>query len=152
MKGAIALFGLKGRFRQPRAKPWVLGFPIQSGDPERVVHTSVHRAPIAGLPHNRRFPAGYRRGLSGVWRGIIKPMRFRKLRIVWSVAWGMVAVLLCVLWVRSYWTGDYLICDLGFDRFSLYSDSGGFIITESASNHDRWRSPVGNRLRTLLPG
>ena len=30
-------------------------------------------------------------------------MRFRKLRIAWSVAWGVLAVLLCVLWVRSYW-------------------------------------------------
>jgi hypothetical protein len=30
-------------------------------------------------------------------------MRFRKLRIAWSVTWGVVAVLLIVLWVRSYW-------------------------------------------------
>jgi hypothetical protein len=30
------------------------------------------------------------------------PMRFRKLRIAWSVAWGLAAVLLIVLWVRSY--------------------------------------------------
>ena len=29
-------------------------------------------------------------------------MRYRKLRIAWSVGWGVVAVLLCVLWVRSY--------------------------------------------------
>jgi hypothetical protein len=29
-------------------------------------------------------------------------MRFRKLRIAWSVFWGLVAVLLIVLWVRSY--------------------------------------------------
>ena len=29
-------------------------------------------------------------------------MRFRKLRIAWSVGWGIAAVLLCVLWVRSY--------------------------------------------------
>ena len=33
-------------------------------------------------------------------------MRFRKLRIAWSVAWGVVAVLLIVLWVRSYWRWD----------------------------------------------
>jgi hypothetical protein len=34
-------------------------------------------------------------------------MKYRKLRIAWSVAWGLVAVLLCVLWVRSYsyWDG-----------------------------------------------
>jgi hypothetical protein len=29
-------------------------------------------------------------------------MRFRKLRIAWSVGWGLLAVLLIVLWVRSY--------------------------------------------------
>jgi hypothetical protein len=29
-------------------------------------------------------------------------MRFRKLRIAWSVGWGLACVLLIVLWVRSY--------------------------------------------------
>ena len=29
-------------------------------------------------------------------------MRYRKLRIAWSVACGVVALLLCVLWMRSY--------------------------------------------------
>ncbi len=33
-------------------------------------------------------------------------MKHRKLRIAWSVAWGIVVVLLCVLWVRSYSTHD----------------------------------------------
>ncbi len=33
-------------------------------------------------------------------------MRFRKLRIAWSVGWGLAAVLLIVLWVRSYWLQD----------------------------------------------
>jgi hypothetical protein len=36
------------------------------------------------------------------------PMKYRKLRIAWSVAWGTVAVLLCVLWMRSYWRFDLL--------------------------------------------
>jgi hypothetical protein len=35
-------------------------------------------------------------------------MNYRKLRIVWSVAWGVVAVLLCTLWIRSYWHTDSL--------------------------------------------
>jgi hypothetical protein len=30
-------------------------------------------------------------------------MKFRKLRIAWSVCWGLIAVLLTALWVRSYW-------------------------------------------------
>jgi hypothetical protein len=29
-------------------------------------------------------------------------MKYRKLRIVWSVSWGIVAVLLVALWVRSF--------------------------------------------------
>jgi hypothetical protein len=35
-------------------------------------------------------------------------MRLSKLRIAWSVAWGLLAVLLCVLWVRSYYHVDAL--------------------------------------------
>jgi len=30
-------------------------------------------------------------------------MKLRKLRVAWSVAWGVLAVLLIALWVRSYW-------------------------------------------------
>jgi hypothetical protein len=33
-------------------------------------------------------------------------MRFRKLRIAWSVLWGLACVLLVVLWVRSYWNRE----------------------------------------------
>src|SRR6476659_8348295 len=33
-------------------------------------------------------------------------MRFRKLRIAWSVFWGIVCLLLIALWVRSYWKYD----------------------------------------------
>ena len=33
-------------------------------------------------------------------------MRFRKLRLAWSVSWGLAAVLLVVLWVRSNRTLD----------------------------------------------
>jgi hypothetical protein len=34
-------------------------------------------------------------------------MTFRYLRIAWSVAWGVLAVLLCMLWMRSYWWWDW---------------------------------------------
>ena len=37
--------------------------------------------------------------------------RFRKLRIAWSVFWGVLAVLLCVQWVRSYWWVDAIGVD-----------------------------------------
>jgi hypothetical protein len=33
-------------------------------------------------------------------------MRFRKLRIAWSVGWGLLAVLLIALWVRSIYFVD----------------------------------------------
>jgi hypothetical protein len=36
-------------------------------------------------------------------------MKFRKLRIAWSVGWGIGCLLLVVLWVRSYW-----VCDVVF--------------------------------------
>jgi hypothetical protein len=35
-------------------------------------------------------------------------MKHRNLRIAWSVAWGLVAVFLCILCVRSYWYADQL--------------------------------------------
>jgi hypothetical protein len=35
-------------------------------------------------------------------------MKYRKLRIAWSVGWGVLAVLLCVLWVRSYYRRESL--------------------------------------------
>jgi hypothetical protein len=33
-------------------------------------------------------------------------MKYRKLRIAWSMAWGLVCVLLIALWMRSYWRYD----------------------------------------------
>ena len=33
-------------------------------------------------------------------------MKYRKLRIAWSVTWGVAAVLLIALWVRSYSVHD----------------------------------------------
>jgi hypothetical protein len=38
-------------------------------------------------------------------------MKYRKLRIAWSVAWGVVAVLLCTLWMRSYSRFDTVSCE-----------------------------------------
>ena len=43
--------------------------------------------------------------VSPIYATADSPMRFRKLRIAWSVAWGVWRVLLIVLWVRSYWMG-----------------------------------------------
>jgi hypothetical protein len=60
-------------------------------------------------------------------------MTFRKLRIAWSVVWGVVAVLLVVLWARSYqkwdtiWSPSIITHDAGMSSneggayFFLYS-------------------------------
>ena len=37
-----------------------------------------------------------------------RPKLSRALRITWTAFWGIACVLLCVLWVRSYWLGDGL--------------------------------------------
>ena len=39
----------------------------------------------------------------------VHSMKFRKLRIAWSVGWGLAALLLCVLWVRSYWQVEQVL-------------------------------------------
>ncbi len=53
-------------------------------------------------------------------------MNYRKLRIAWSVFWGWAAVLLIVLWMRSYWRIQHIIWngetkafDVSFDRGQL---------------------------------
>ncbi len=50
-------------------------------------------------------------------------VRFRKLRIAWSVFWCAAAVLLIVFWVRSYWQTDYLHCQ-SFPSFFIQSQKG----------------------------
>ena len=35
-------------------------------------------------------------------------MKYSKLRIAWSVVWGLAAVLLLALWARSNWREDYV--------------------------------------------
>ncbi len=50
-------------------------------------------------------------------------MKHRKRRIAWSVAWGIVAVLLVALWVRSYWWLDDV--SPAYPRqFSIDSETG----------------------------
>jgi hypothetical protein len=39
-------------------------------------------------------------------------MRFRKLRIAWSVGWGVLCLLAIVFWIRSYHRVDLLIWKL----------------------------------------
>src|SRR4051794_25226064 len=52
-------------------------------------------------------------------------MKFRKLRIAFSVACGIACVLLVVLWIRSYWWHDAVYGPLpGNHRFDLSAACG----------------------------
>ena len=51
-------------------------------------------------------------------------MKYRKLRIAWSVVWGILCVLLIVLWVRGYSTADGFAGMLGQQGIMAHSDKG----------------------------
>jgi hypothetical protein len=51
-------------------------------------------------------------------------MKFRKLRIAWSVFSGLACVLVMLLWVRSYWWADFLNAPIGANGYSLSSVRG----------------------------
>src|SRR5262245_26868849 len=51
-------------------------------------------------------------------------MKYRKLRIAWSITWGVMATLLCVLWVRSYWWDEAIQIAPAKYVCILESDSG----------------------------
>jgi len=61
-------------------------------------------------------------------------MRFRKLRIAWSVAWGVAAVLLVALCVRSYFVAEHY----GFNtKLSVALARGGISLFYSHSTYGR---------------
>src|SRR6476659_989396 len=64
-------------------------------------------------------------------------MRFRKLRIGWSVLCGIVCVLLIVLWVRSYSQPEWKFLRLTTKQGLLLKSNGG--IGEVASFDDAAR-------------
>jgi hypothetical protein len=51
-------------------------------------------------------------------------MKYRKLRIAWSVAWGVVAVLSILLWIRSNWYQDGWNYQSGTERCYIRSEVG----------------------------
>ena len=56
-------------------------------------------------------------------------MRYRKLRIAWSVVWGLASVLLVVLWVRSYWRVDTVRMSATANRvFQVSVAPGRFLV------------------------
>jgi hypothetical protein len=67
-------------------------------------------------------------------------MRYRKLRIAWSVVWGLAAVLLCVLWVRSYWWLDELRAKPLKRQLTASSLSGKLVFEGGSAPSNFWSS------------
>jgi hypothetical protein len=67
------------------------------------------------------------------------PMRFRKLRITWSVMWGTLAVLLCVLWVRSYYVHDFIFKNRTPALVTMTGSNGGTVYFVRSAI---WSGPV----------
>jgi hypothetical protein len=60
-------------------------------------------------------------------------MRFRKRRIAWSMAWGVVAILLVALWVRSYAVFD----SVGIGSHCVSSVNGRLYFDENFIGKDQ---------------
>jgi hypothetical protein len=60
-------------------------------------------------------------------------MRFRKLRIAWSVVCGILCLLLTALWVRSYLRWD-VVCQDKWAAFIAVSSSRGYVQLVAADN------------------
>jgi len=59
-------------------------------------------------------------------------MRFRKLRIAWSVAWGIASLLLIAVWVRSYfWTDQVTRQDSSTKFIAITSGDGRLLFGDS---------------------
>jgi hypothetical protein len=62
-------------------------------------------------------------------------MNFRKLRIAWSVLWGLAAALLIVLWVRSYTIHDEAWWPRSNVGFVVASVSGHILLSSEESSY-----------------
>src|SRR5262245_13976922 len=85
-------------------------------------------------------------------------MRYRKLRIAWSVGCGLLAVLLIVLWIRSYWVGDFIRFPASETSVNVFSVRRTFSIsvTPGPVNPPRnweWESQLVSRMMPVIgPG
>ncbi len=74
-------------------------------------------------------------------------MRYRKLRIAWSVVWGLVAVLLCVLWVRSFnWFDDLaFLFNNSQSMMALQTEPGSLVWTKQEAGGDTFSKEYYSR-------
>ena len=77
-------------------------------------------------------------------------MKHRKLRIVWSVAWGVVAVVLVALWVRSYQADEAISFRWPGGRLIEFGHMSGMcaVITHDNLNFD-FDGPVTDKMERI---
>jgi hypothetical protein len=68
-------------------------------------------------------------------------MRFRKLRITWTVLCGIACVLLCLLWVRSNLLRDYFWANSSRSMLGITSMHGGILFQISFGPTDLGPNP-----------
>lgn len=62
-----------------------------------------------------------------------RPRLVRGLRIAWTAVFGILCVLLILLWVRSYWSVDYVDTSKALHNWHVASRKGEILISESYS-------------------
>jgi hypothetical protein len=67
-------------------------------------------------------------------------MKYRKLRIAWSVVWGILCLLLVVLWVRSYWWVEALYLPVPRYRAVGVGIIPGSLAFDIALSETPWRT------------
>jgi hypothetical protein len=69
-------------------------------------------------------------------------MRYRKLRIAWSVGCGIACVLLIVLWVRSYLNYEDAMWRSATDSLCVHSGLGHVLVVEQPGNKPQYAFPM----------
>jgi hypothetical protein len=87
-----------------------------------------------------------------LWGSVDRPQLIRRLRIAASVFFAVVAVALCVLWVRSYWLADVLALRLGDRSLLAHSLDGEVLILAGPRFVETgWSVPTAEQVRTPTP-
>jgi hypothetical protein len=76
-----------------------------------------------------------------------KLMEFRKLRIAWSVGWGIVAVLLIIWWAETYSWSDGLYWKYARAREFIIKAESGIIVLAAVVIQDAEAQPWPERVR-----
>jgi hypothetical protein len=80
-------------------------------------------------------------------------MRYRKLRIAWSVVLGVICLLLISLWVRSYDTDDTAVGCVSHIAIGIESKMSrvAFMVCAPRQNPGRWGSISSTHIRRRAP-